>query len=185
MKKIIFLFVFSFSFFSEVVFSQDSVSFPVKLETDGFKEVIAQSGDLFISGQPDKDSFAKLKSEGVTTIVNLRTPSEMGNREYVPFDEEAVVDSLSMQYVHIPLGGDEYPYTPDAVKKFADAVDNDEGKVLLHCTVARRASYMWAAYLILYKNFSPDKAIEYAKGVNFGEWTLESLLGKKLKVEFQ
>lgn len=185
MKKIIIIFIFIISIFSEAIYSQDSVSFPVKLETGGFKEVIAQSDDLFISGQPDEDSFARLKSEGVTTIVNLRTPSEMSNREYVPFDEQAVVDSLGLRYVHIPLGGDEYPYTPDAVKKFADAVDSAKGKVLLHCTVARRASYMWAAYLIMYKNFTPDKAIEYAKGVNFGEWTLESLLGKKLKVEFE
>lgn len=170
---------------TQSTFSQDSVSFPVKLDNTGFQDVFAQSDDLFISGQPEKESFAKLKSEGVTTIVNLRTPSEMENREYVPFDEKAVADSLGLQYVHIPLGGDEYPYTPEAVKKFADAVDNAEGKVLLHCTVGRRASYMWTAYLINFKNFAPDKAIEYAKGVNFGEWSLEGLLGKKLKINFE
>lgn len=185
MKKILFVCLFSICFLWEVGFGQDSVSFPVKLETKGFKEVIAQSGDLFISGQPDKESFAELKSKGVTTIVNLRTPSEMENRDYVPFDEKAVVDSLGMQYVNIPLGGDEYPYTPDAVKKFADAIVTADGKVFLHCTVARRASHMFAAYLILYRNFTPDKAIEYAKAINFGDWPIEGLLGKKLKVEFE
>ncbi|MCU0406710.1 MAG: sulfur transferase domain-containing protein [Ignavibacteriaceae bacterium] len=185
MKKIVFVFLFSICFLWEVGFGQDSVSFPVKLETEGFKEVIAQSGDLFISGQPDIESFAELKSKGVTTIVNLRTPSEMENRDYVPFDEKAVVDSLGMQYVNIPLGGDEYPYTPDAVKIFADAVEKAEGKVLLHCTVGRRASYMFAAYLIQFKGLEPNKAIEYAKAVNFGEWPLEGLLGKKMIVEFE
>lgn len=185
MNKIISVLLLSFILLTELVFCQDSVSFPVKLDETGFREVIAKVDDLFISGQPDKDSFAKLKSEGVTTIVNLRTPSEMENREYVPFDEQAVVDSLGMIYIYIPLGGDEYPYTPEAVKKFADAVDNAEGKVLLHCTVARRASHMFAAYLIEYKNIPPEKAIEYAKAINFGDWPLEGLLGRKLKVDFK
>ena len=106
----------------------------------------------------------------------------MDNREYVPFDEKAVVDSLGLEYIYIPLGGTEFPYTNEALLKFADAVDKAEGKVLLHCTVGRRASNMWAAYLIQFKEFEPNKAIEYAKAVNFGEWPLEGLLGKKMKI---
>jgi uncharacterized protein (TIGR01244 family) len=170
---------------TQTVFSQDSVSFPTKLDNTGFQDVIAQSDDLFISGQPTQEAFAKLKSEGVTTVVNLRTPSEMENREYVPFDEKAVVDSLGLEYIHIPLGGTEFPYTNEALQKFADAVDKAEGMVLLHCTVGRRASNMWAAYLIQFKGFEPNKAIEYAKAVNLGDWPLEGLLGKKMIVEFE
>lgn len=185
MKKILFVFIFSISFFWEVGFGQDSVAFPVKLDVYGFKEVVAQSGDLYISGQPDEEAFVMLKTKGITTVVNLRTPSEMNKRDYVPFDEEALLDSLEITYIWIPLGGEEYPYTPEAVRKFADALDNVEGKVLLHCTVARRASHMFAAYLIEYRNFPPDKAIEYAKAINFGDWPLEELVGRKMKVEFE
>jgi uncharacterized protein (TIGR01244 family) len=174
-----------FSIFTQSVLSQYSVSFPVKLDESGFLEVIAQADELYISGQPDEDAFVKLKSEGVTTVVNLRTQKEMDNREYVPFDEAALLDSLGMEYIHIPLGGTDNPYTNEALTKFAEAVDKSEGKLLLHCTVARRASHMFAAYLIQYKGFEPNKAIEYAKAVNFGEWPLEGLLGQKLKVEFE
>ena len=172
-------------FIVQPIFSQDSVSFPIKLDSEGFRQILVKSGNLYISGQPDESSFQKLKSEGVTTIINLRTDMEMDNRDYVPFDEEAVVDSLGMEYVHIPLGGADSPYTNEALVKFADAVQEADGKVLLHCTTAHRASYMWAAYLIQFKDFSPDKAIEYAKAVNLGDWPLESLLGKKMKAEFQ
>ena len=186
MKALIYLIIFfSCSGFYQTAFSQDSVSFPVKLDNTGFQDVFAQSDNIFISGQPEKESFVKLNSEGVTTVINLRTPSEMDNREYVPFDEKAVVDSLGMQYIHIPLGGTEFPYTKEALQKFADAVDKAEGKVLLHCTVGRRASNMWAAYLIQIKGFEPNKAIEYAKAVNFGEWPLEGLLGKKMVIKFE
>ena len=185
MKYLKYLFNVIFLFSAETVFSQDSVSFPIKLEATGFQEVFAQVDNLYISGQPDEASFQKLKSEGVTTVVNLRTPNEMENRENVPFDEKTVVDSLGLEYIHIPLGGTEFPYTNEALLKFADAVDKAEGKVLLHCTVGRRASHMWAAYLIQFKGFEPNKAIEYAKAVNFGEWPLEGLLGKKMIIKFE
>jgi len=177
--------VIIFLFIIKPIFSQDSVSFPIKLDSEGFQQILAKSGNLYISGQPDEESFQKLKTEGVTTIINLRTDMEMDNRDYVPFDEREVVESLGLKYIHIPLGGVDSPYTNEALVKFADAMDEADGEVLLHCTTAHRASYIWAAYLIQFKNFTPDKAIEYAKAINFGEWPLESLLGKKLKVEFQ
>jgi len=170
---------------TQTVFSQDSVSFPVKLDATGFQEVFAKVGDLYISGQPTAEAFAKLKSEGVTTVINLRTDSEMSNRENIRFDERAVVDSIGMKYIHIPLGGPDSPYNNEALIKFANALKDADGKVLLHCTSGRRASYMYAAYLVQYKNFSPNKAIEYAKAVNFGEWPLEGLLGKKMKIDFE
>ena len=170
---------------TQTAFGQDSVSFPVKLDTEGFQEVIAKVDNIYISGQPTAEAFAKLKSDGVTTVVNLRTEREMSNRDNVPFDEKALLDSLGMNYVHIPLGGADNPYSNEALIKFADAVDNAEGKVLLHCIIAWRASHMWAAYLIQYKGFSPDKAIEHARGINFGQLPVEGLLGKKLKVDFE
>jgi len=185
MKYLYHLFIITFLISAENIFSQNSVSFPVKLDVKGFQEVFAEVDNLYISGQPDKESFAKLKSEGVSTVVNLRTDSEMSNRENVPFDEKAVVDSLGMEYIHIPLGGTDNPYNNEALVKFGDAVTNAKGKVLIHCTVGRRASYMFAAYLIQFKGFSPNQAIEYAKAVNFGEWSLEGLLGKKLNVNFE
>jgi uncharacterized protein (TIGR01244 family) len=169
----------------QTAFGQDSVSFPVKIDAEGFQEVIAKVDNIYISGQPTAEALANLRSEGVTTVVNLRTEREMSNRDNVPFDEGAVVDSLGMQYIHIPLGGADFPYNNEALLKFAGAIDNAEGKVLLHCTVAWRASHMWAAYLIQYKGFSPDKAIEHAKGINFGQLPVEGLLGKKLKVDFE
>jgi len=91
MKYLKYLFIVSLLLNAETVFSQDSVSFPIKLDATGFQEVFAKVGDLYISGQPSAESFSMLKSEGATTVVNLRTPSEMDNRENVPFDEKAVL----------------------------------------------------------------------------------------------
>ena len=52
MKYLNNLFIVSLLLNAETVFSQDSVSFPIKLDATGFQEVFAKVGDLYISGQP-------------------------------------------------------------------------------------------------------------------------------------
>ncbi len=167
------------------VMAQGAYPMPKQIDATGFRGVAAVTGDLYITGQPDSASFVKLKAEGVTTVINLRTSPEMTNRSSVPFDEQAVVEALGMKYIHIPLGGPDTPYTPEALRKFADTLRAARGKVLLHCTVAWRASHMFAAYLIRYQQMTPAQAIAYAKAVNFGELPLEGFLGKDMVIGFK
>jgi protein tyrosine phosphatase (PTP) superfamily phosphohydrolase (DUF442 family) len=109
----------------------------------------------------------------------------MDNRNYVPFNEKEVVEKLDMKYVHIPQGGTGTPYSPEALDTVASTLSSAKGKVLLHCTVAWRASHMFAAYLIKYKGFSVSKAVDYAKAINFGDLPLEGLLNKKMIIDFK
>ena len=144
-----------------------AVPAPVALETHGqFQDKFARVGDdVFISGQPTEQALRDLHAQGVTTVVNLRTPEEMSNR--VPFNEAAVVKGLGMEYVYIPVRGNaEFPYSPAAVKSFAAAMSNAKGKVLLHCTIAWRASHMWAAYLIQYRDVPVATALQQARTIN-------------------
>src|SRR5947209_7262762 len=52
---------------------------PVALDTAGmFNSRFAKVGDdVFIGGQPTEKALRDLKAQGVTTVVNLRTPPEM------------------------------------------------------------------------------------------------------------
>jgi len=143
-----------------------TVSAPVILDTTGlYQERAARVGeDMFVTGQPTERALRALKAQGVTTVVNLRTPEEMTRN--VPFDEAALVASLGMQYIYLPVrGNDQYPYSPATLTKFADAVSNAKGKVLLHCTVAWRASHLWAAYLIN-RGIPVDSALANARAIN-------------------
>ena len=143
-----------------------SVPAPVALDTRGlFQEKFARVGDdVFISGQPTEQGLRELRAQGVTTVVNLRSPPEM-NR--VPFDEAALVKQLGMEYVYLPMRGTpELPYSPAAVKSFAAAMSGAKGKVLLHCTIAWRASHLWAAYLIQNRDVPVATALEQARMIN-------------------
>ena len=143
-----------------------------------------RDGRVFIGGQPDEAALARFQEIGVTAVINLRTPAEMDDRERVPFDEAAVIDSLEMEYVHIPLGGEEYPYSPEAVDRFADVLDRHEGLVLLHCTVAWRASYVWSAYLVRKHGYSLDRAMVRGDAMAIGDLPIEGLLGRPLALVY-
>jgi uncharacterized protein (TIGR01244 family) len=143
-----------------------TVSAPVILDTTGlYLERAARVGeDVFVTGQPTERALRELKAQGVTTVVNLRTPEEMTRN--VKFDEAALVASLGMQYVYLPVrGNDQFPYSPATLTKFSDAVGTAKGKVLLHCTVAWRASHLWAAYLIN-RGIPIDSALANARAIN-------------------
>jgi len=140
---------------------------PVVLDTTGLflAKFVKVGDDVSIAGQPTERALRELKAQGVTTVVNLRSPIEM--ERYVPFDEPALIKSLGMRYVYLPMRGTpDLPYSPQAVKDFAAAMKAAEGKVLLHCTIAWRASHLWAAYLIEERQVPVATALEHTRAIN-------------------
>ena len=160
---------------------------PVNLDITGlFQAKFASVGsDLFIAGQPTEKALRDLKAGGVTTVINLRMPEEM---KQVGFDEAALVKELGMTYVHIPMRGSaENPYGPRQLDQFAAAMAAADGKVLLHCTVAWRASHLWAAHLIRDRGVPVASALAQTRSINLrdeapfgGQQPIEGFLEKTI-----
>jgi uncharacterized protein (TIGR01244 family) len=147
---------------------------------------VSVGDDMFIGGQPTEKALRDLRARGVTTVVNLRMPEEMAR---VGFDEAALVNELGMRYVHIPMRGTaENPYGPKELDTFSAAMNAADGKVLLHCTVAWRASHLWAAYLIRERKVPVATALAQARSINLMDdmrmsgdrQPVESFLGRDL-----
>jgi uncharacterized protein (TIGR01244 family) len=139
---------------------------PVNLDPAGLfqSKFVTVGDDMFIGGQPTEKAIRDLHARGVTTIVNLRMPEEMAR---VGFDEAALAKELGIKYVHIPMRGTpENPYGPKQLDTFAAAMAAADGKVLLHCTVAWRASHLWAAYLIRERQVPVSTALAQARTIN-------------------
>ncbi len=163
----------------------DHDALPVAVDGwDGVQNGVYQDGRVYIAGQPDEAAFKRFQDLGVNVVINLRPPREMDNRERVPFDEAAVLEELDLQYVQIPLGGEAYPYNRQAVDQFAEVLAKHNGPILLHCTVAWRASYMWAAYLILHHDFTLEDALARGEAIAISPPPLEGLLGKDLTLSY-
>jgi uncharacterized protein (TIGR01244 family) len=159
---------------------------PVILNNEGlFQAKFASVGDdMFIAGQPTEKAIRDLKAKGVTTIVNLRMPEEMAR---VGFDEAALAKELGIRYVYIPMRGTpENPYGPKELDTFAAAMASADGKVLLHCTIAWRASHLWAAYLIRERNMPVTTVLAQTRKINLmddmvmgnGQAPIEGFLGR-------
>jgi uncharacterized protein (TIGR01244 family) len=147
------------------------------------QNVIARSGPVFIAGQPSEAALRALVAGGVAAVVNLRTPEEMADPNQVPFDEAALVRELGAEYVHVPLGGKEHPASPAKVDAVARALAAARGKVLLHCTVAARASSMWAAYLVRHRGVPSERALEDARLVYGSRLLAADLLDADVRLE--
>lgn len=147
-------------------------------------EVLAGSmwrvGDTYVSGQPTEATLDALATRGVRAVITLRTSAEMANQRYVPFDERAKVRDLGLEYIQVGLGP--YgSYTPESLAIIREAIERNDGKVLLHCTVGGRASSAWTAMRTKYDGLALQDAI--AEGREMGLWTdsLEQLLGEKIE----
>ena len=139
---------------------------PVTLDPAGLFQAkfVSVGDDMFIAGQPTEKALRDLRARGVTTVVNLRMPEEMAR---VGFDEAALAKELGIRYVYIPMSGrGENPYSPKALDTFAAAMASADGKVLLHCTIAWRASHLWAAYLIRDRNVPVATALSQTRQIN-------------------
>src|SRR6476620_8992761 len=139
---------------------------PVNLDPSGMFQAkfVSVGDDMFIAGQPTEKAIRELKVKGVTTVVNLRMPKEMAR---VGFDEAALVKEFGMKYVYIPMRGTaDHPYGPKELDTFAAAMASADGKMLLHCTIAWRASHLWAAYLIRERKVPVADALAQARMIN-------------------
>jgi protein tyrosine phosphatase (PTP) superfamily phosphohydrolase (DUF442 family) len=148
----------------------------------GFSGRIYRDGRVLIGGQPDQEALRALPQKEVVAVINLRTAKEMADTSRVDFDEAALVDSLQLAYVEIPLGGKDNPYVPAAVDSFAAAMDRYPGKVLLHCASGGRASHMWAAYLVQYEGWDVTEAYARGEAIGIGRSAFSRLLDRKMKV---
>src|SRR5215475_1583991 len=70
---------------------------------------------LYRGGQPGDDGFEFLKSNGIKTVINLRTEN----------DEEVIVKKMGMNYVHIPMIIAPWSKIPDAAIEQYFKVLND------------------------------------------------------------
>ena len=159
---------------------------PVNLDTTGLFQAkfVSVGDDMFIAGQPTEKALRELRAKGVTTVVNLRMPEEMAQ---IGFDEAALAKELGIKYVYIPMRGTaENPYGPKQLDAFTAAMASADGKVLLHCTIAWRASHLWAAYLIRERKTPVATALSQARSINLmdnmrmggGQQPLEGFLGR-------
>lgn len=163
----------------------DAGGLPVEVtDVEEIERALYRDGRVFIGGQPSETALRRLKELGVTAIVNLRGAAEMANREQVPYDEAALAAELGIEYVHVPIAGEENPYRPEVLERLEETLRRHPGPVLLHCTVGWRASYAWTGYLVRYQGLDIDEALARGRAMQLSEDPLARLLGRPMRLVY-
>lgn len=161
--------------------SADS-SLPISTGDEPYVPVHAD-GDVLVAGQPTEALLRDLTGQGVSLIINCRTGGEM---HAVGFDEAVLARSLGVDYVEIPLGGNE-GYEPRDVQALKEALaSRPDGKVLLHCATGGRAALLWVAHLATNEGLTLEQAQDRARALGMlRSGALERLLGRPTRSEIK
>jgi len=117
------------------------------------------------SGQPTAKQFEKIAEEGYEIVINLAVAHSEGKIE----NEDDIVTSLGMNYVHIPV-----EFLEPTVKNLKDFVEMlssfSNKKVWIHCIMNYRVSafmYVYHKYILktpfyninldVFEEWSPDE----------------------------
>ena len=118
---------------------------------------------LYRGGQPEREGFEYLKSNGFKTVINLRTEN----------DEEVVVKQLGLNYVHIPVSIQAWSKIPQpAIDQYFKVLsDPNNYPIFFHCRRgADRTGAMAGFYRIAVQGWEPKKAYSEAREIGMRWW---------------
>lgn len=111
-----------------------------------------------VSGQPSVETIAKLKSAGITTVIDLRPDSETPD-----LDEKAAVEKSGLKYRSLPIAS-AADLTRENVQKFDQLLkDSANEDVLLHCASGNRVGALMALRAAWIEGKSADEALAIGK----------------------
>ncbi|WP_206485222.1 sulfur transferase domain-containing protein [Thalassotalea sp. G2M2-11] len=118
--------------------------------------VMLPNEHLIVGSQPSIADLKLLKEKGVKTVVNLRPHTEAND-----FNEQEVVEQLSLSYCHIPVAGLN-DCTLDACQSLQQILLANE-PCLIHCATGNRVGALIALKSFWLEQLPVEQSIEYGK----------------------
>lgn len=140
---------------------------------------------IIISAQPTTEDMEVLKEYGIKAVINSRTDAEM---DLLDFNEQRWWHTADVGYSQVAIGSDE-PYSVAKLTAFNEAMEAareqaGDQPILLHCRSGHRSSQLYAAWLVKYKNHTPNEAFAKVAPKDRLLHPMEKLLNQKLMVRF-
>jgi uncharacterized protein (TIGR01244 family) len=123
------------------------------------KNFLRLDTQICTGGQPSLDDLARLKSDGVKAILNLRRPDE--------FDaavEAAKANELGLRYFDIPVSSTD-PKSEQVVEFLKILADPANRPVFIHCRTANRVGAFWMIRRVLVDGWKLEDAEREAEKI--------------------
>lgn len=126
------------------------------MSTREIYNALVVSDTLITGGQPTADQLRDAAAEGFAAVINLATTNPPHSLE----GEGALVESLGMEYVHIPVDWNN-PTDADFAA-FEAAVNRLSGeKVLIHCAANYRVTAFYSLFGRKYLGWTGEQAAAF------------------------
>jgi uncharacterized protein (TIGR01244 family) len=129
--------------------------------------------NLISGGQPEAGAWPVAASQGVTTVINLRPDSELGD-----LDEAAEVVAAGLVYRQLPVAG-AGDLTEANARTLWQLIADAPGTVLVHCGSGNRVGALLAIGAAREGGMAPEDAIAYGRsaGLAGAEARVREVLG--------
>jgi len=131
----------------------------VEAATIGSIPNLTRVGNVYFSGQPSPGDLERAKDAGITAVINLRHPAELGG-----FNEERAVQALGMAYDSVPWNGPA-ELTDSVFDSVRALLSETESPTLLHCASANRSGAAWLPYRVLDQGVDLEQAVTEARRI--------------------
>ncbi|MBI3403864.1 MAG: hypothetical protein HY046_00200 [Acidobacteria bacterium] len=137
------------------------------------KNFLRHDENFCTGGQPPMEDLAKMKEQGLKSVLNLRR-----DLEYDAAEEEAALKKLGLKYFRVPVDGSN-PKDEQADEILKILADPANRPMFFHCTTANRVGAFWMIRRVLVDGWSAKKAEEDARKVGLHSENL-----KKFAVDY-
>ena len=132
---------------------------PAQGQAPDIRNFLRVNDQFCTGGQPTNEALAKLKGDGIKTVINLRPPAE-----HQAAEEESAAKALGLRYFNIPVVfRDPKDEQADEFLKLTD--DPANRPAFIHCAAAVRVGAFWMIRRVLRDGFTVEKAETEAETV--------------------
>jgi protein tyrosine phosphatase (PTP) superfamily phosphohydrolase (DUF442 family) len=128
-------------------------------QSDSIRNFLQVNSDFCTGGQPRLEALAALKSKGVRSVLNLRTPGE-----YREADERAAAERAGLKYFNLPVVYSD-PRNEQATEFLRLSDDPANRPMFIHCTAAIRVGAFWLIRRVVRDGWTWDAAIAEARKI--------------------
>ena len=116
--------------------------------------------NLLTSGQPKDAQYDAIRASGVELVINLTSDRASDYNR----DEKAIIESLQLRYIHIPVPFD-HPTRTDLDHFFEVMDHNKSKKILVHCARNMRVSSFVFLYRVIRNGEDPNLCLKDLEAV--------------------
>ncbi|AFY35446.1 beta-lactamase hydrolase domain-containing protein [Calothrix sp. PCC 7507] len=118
--------------------------------------------NLTTTGQVTPQQIQQASQEGFKSVLNLRSPDELGFRK----DEQQIVEALGLHYTNIPLKLE--ALNEELLTNILATLEQVPKPVLVHCAAAMRSTGIALLSIAIEEGLTPEQTLEKARHLGFG-----------------